>query len=86
MIPMPTPKKRLENLAKLQQELLATKREAEELSLHITQMLQEAAEEKVRLSRQVTDTSDAAADRGAPNDASGARKNPDSTTKNRRQR
>jgi hypothetical protein len=52
---MPTPRERLESLANLQRELLATKREAEELGLRITRMLEEAAEEEVRLTRQVQD-------------------------------
>jgi hypothetical protein len=52
---MPTPKERLENLAKLQKELLATKRDAEELSLRITIMLEHAAEEEARLAQQVVD-------------------------------
>jgi hypothetical protein len=52
---MPTPKERLETLANLQRELLATKREAEELGLRITQMLEDAAEEELRLTRQVED-------------------------------
>jgi hypothetical protein len=52
---MRTPKQRLEHLAQLQKELLVAKREAEELSLRVTQMLQSAAEEEARLAAEVVD-------------------------------
>ena len=52
---MPTPKERLQMLADLQKELLETKRQAETLSLRITEMLQQAADEEARLVRQVED-------------------------------
>ena len=66
---MPTPKERLATLANLQRELLATKREAEELGLRITQMLEEAAEEELRLTRQVEDKAPA-----RPTNSAGRRK------------